>query len=344
MRWDRQRTDAVDEAALPGLARMSNLVRSVRTPEFQGVTFHEVLAKSALNKVPDDARMLPGEWTLNPYRGCSHACRYCFARPTHTHLALNMAEDFDREIIVKVNIVEVLKGELARKRKLPPRVAFGTNTDVYQRAEGRYRLMPGIIEALTAARVPFSVLTKGTLIRQDLPLLVKASAVTTVHLGISVSLPDPELQQSVEPGTATTRARLDTVRAIREAGLDCTVFLAPVLPGLSDGPEQLEEIVRAVAEAGATGVHWTPLYLASGVKDVFMAWLRAHHPELVETYTRLYSHGSEVQPAYREEVRSRLFPLLTRYGIPLPDRATDDKFALHGRRGRPDPPQQATLF
>ncbi|MFC7386939.1 radical SAM protein [Sphaerisporangium rhizosphaerae] len=344
MRWDRQRTDAVDDTALPGLARLSTLVRSVRTPEFQGVTFHEILAKSALNKVPDDARMLPGEWTLNPYRGCSHACRYCFARPTHTRLALNMAEDFDREIIVKVNIVEVLKGELARKRKLPPRVAFGTNTDVYQRAEGRYRLMPGIIGALTAARVPFSILTKGTLIRQDLPLLVTASAVTTVHLGISVSLPDVEMQQSVEPGTATTRARLDTVRAIREAGLDCTVFLAPVLPGLSDSSAQLEEMVRAVAQAGATGVHWTPLYLASGVKEVFFDWLRIHHPELLDTYTTLYAKGSEVLPDYRKDMRARLFPLLTRYGLPLPDQATDDKFALHGRRGRPEPPRQATLF
>jgi hypothetical protein len=125
-RWDGQRVDAVDVEALPGLARLSSVVRSVRTPEFQGITFHEILAKSALNHVPDDARMLPGEWTINPYRGCIHACRYCFARSTHTRLGLNIGEDFDREIIVKVNIVEVLREELARKRKLPPRVAFGT--------------------------------------------------------------------------------------------------------------------------------------------------------------------------------------------------------------------------
>src|SRR5262249_36728099 len=148
--------------------------------------------------------MLPGEWTINPYRGCTHACRYCFARPTHTRLQLNVAEDFDREIIVKVNIVEVLRAELARKRTLPPRVAFGTNTDVYQRAEGRYALMPGIIDALAGARVPFSVLTKSPLIRRDLARIVAASRVTTVHLGLSISIMDETLQQSLEPGTPTT--------------------------------------------------------------------------------------------------------------------------------------------
>ena len=166
MRWSGQRADRVDVGTLPGLARLTGFVRSVRTPEFRGVTFHEVLAKSALNHVPADARMLPGEYTINPYRGCTHACQYCFARPTHTRLGLDVGGDFDNEIIVKTNIVEVLRAELARKRKLPPRVAFGTNTDVYQRAEGRYELMPGIIGALSGHRVPFSILTKGPLIRR----------------------------------------------------------------------------------------------------------------------------------------------------------------------------------
>src|SRR5262245_3560103 len=190
LRWDGQRIDRDGDGALPGLA---GLVRSVRTPDFRGVTFHEVLAKSALNHVPSDARMLPGEWTINQYRGCTHACKYCFARPTHTRLGLNLAGDFDREIVVKTNIVDVLRTELARKRKLPPRVAFGTSTDVYQRAEGRYQLMPGIIDALAGARVPFSILTKSPLIRRDLDRLVKASSVTTVHLGLSISIMDEDL-------------------------------------------------------------------------------------------------------------------------------------------------------
>ncbi|MGW4523056.1 radical SAM protein [Amycolatopsis sp. NPDC004378] len=343
MRWSGQRADRVDEGALPGLARLTGFVRSVRTPEFRGVTFHEVLAKSALNHVPADARMLPGEYTINPYRGCTHACQYCFARPTHTRLGLNIAGDFDNEVIVKTNIVEVLRNELARKRKLPPQVAFGTNTDVYQRAEGRYELMPGIIDALSGHRVPFSILTKGPLIRRDLPALVHASARCTVHLGVSLSMLDEELQQSVEFGTATTSARLATVRAIREAGLPCTVFLSPILPYLSDSVAQLEELVAAVAAAGATDVLFHPLYLSSGVKDVFFAWLRSAHPALVPDYTRLYSSGSET--AYRHEIAARIRPVIARYGFPEPGKAIEDKFALNGRRGQPpEEPTQATLF
>jgi DNA repair photolyase len=345
MRWSGQRTDRVDDGTLPGLARMSGFVRSVRTPDFRGVTFHEVLAKSALNHVPADARMLPGEYTINPYRGCTHACQYCFARPTHTRLGLNAAGDFDNEIIVKTNIVEVLRTELARKRKLPPRVAFGTNTDVYQRAEGRYALMPGIINALAGHRVPFSILTKGTTIRRDLDHLVKASRATTVHLGLSISMMDEELQQSVEFGTATTTARLATVRAIRDAGLDCTVFLSPILPRLTDSPEQLEELVSAVASAGATSVLFHPLYLSSGVKDVFMTWLRGAYPHLVPDYVTLYSSGSETLRPYRHEVSDRIRAIIARYGFPDPDESVEDKFALNGRRNQAEAePEQATLF
>ena len=151
MRWSGQEVTVEEPDALPGLAKLNNLVRSVRTPEFAGVTFHEVLAKSALNKVPGGGGALPFGWTINPYRGCSHACLYCFARPTHRYLELNMGTDFDREIIVKVNVAEVLSRELARPSWGRHPVALGTNTDPYQRAEGRYRLMPGIIEALAAS-------------------------------------------------------------------------------------------------------------------------------------------------------------------------------------------------
>jgi hypothetical protein len=138
---------------VPGLARLNNLVRTVRTPEFEGVTFHEVLTKSALNHVPETSTMLPGEWTINPYRGCTHACAYCFARPTHEHLGLNMGADFDSQLIVKVSIPDVLRRELAAKRVLPDRVAFGTSTDPYQRAEGRYQLMPPASPSAPSPRV-----------------------------------------------------------------------------------------------------------------------------------------------------------------------------------------------
>ncbi|MFL6125332.1 radical SAM protein [Actinophytocola sp.] len=342
LRWDGQRVDRVDDGTLPGLARMSGFVRSVRTPEFRDVTCHEVLAKSALNHVPQDARMLPGEWTINPYRGCAHACQYCFARPTHTRLGLNVAGDFDREIVVKTNIVAVLRAELARRRVLPPRVAFGTSTDVYQRAEGRYQLMPGIIDALAGARVPFSILTKSPLIRRDLDRLVAASRVTTVHLGLSISMLDEELRESVEFGTATSAARLATVREIRDAGLACTVFLSPVLPHLNDGPEQLRALLAAVTRAGATSVLYTPLYLSNGVREVFFTWLRRAHPALVEEYTRLYGKGGTRE--YRDTLRERILPLIAEYGLPAPDESVEDRFALHGRRGRVAEPAQPTLF
>ncbi|MGW6740705.1 radical SAM protein [Streptomyces sp. NPDC055025] len=344
-RWDSQRLDVTDHSALPGLARLSNLVRSVKTPEFQGVTFHEVLAKSALNHVPATARMLPGEWTINPYRGCTHACQYCFARNTHTRLELNIGEDFDREIIVKTNIAEVLREELRRKRKLPPRVAFGTNTDVYQRAEGRYQLMPGIIDALAAAKVPFSILTKGTLIRRDLGRLVRASQSVNVNLGLSISILDEQLQQSVEPGTATTAARLATVTAIREAGLDCTVFMSPILPLMTDSPAQLHELVRAVTQAGATSVLYTPLYLATGVKDVFLSWLRESRPDLAARYVQAYSNGSETSQQYRDWLGSRILPIIAEHGLPAPDETIEDKFALNGQTTlTPPATDQPALF
>lgn len=166
MRWEAQRI-GVDDGALPGLARIG-FVRTVRTPQFEGITFHEVLCKSALNKVPDSA-VLPFRFTVNAYRGCSHACRYCFARPTHEYLDLDAGADFDAQIVVKTNVVDVLRRELHRPSWGRETVALGTNTDPYQRAEGRYALMPGIIAALRDSGTGMSILTKGTLLRRDLP-------------------------------------------------------------------------------------------------------------------------------------------------------------------------------
>ena len=175
MRWDGQQLTTESPDALPGLAKLHGLVRSVQTPEFAGITFHEVLAKSALNKVPAGGPM-PFAWTVNPYRGCSHACVYCFARPSHQYLDLDAGRDFDTQVIVKINVAEQLRRELARPTWAGEPVALGTNTDPYQRAEGRYKLMPGIIDALAESGTPFSILTKGTLLRRDLPRLADAAA------------------------------------------------------------------------------------------------------------------------------------------------------------------------
>src|SRR5690606_472529 len=169
VRWSGQlvRDGSADPAAL---VSMRGLVRSVRTPEFAGLTFHEVVAKTALNQVPP-ASSMPFHWTVNPYRGCSHQCVYCFARQTHTYLDFDAGDDFDRQVVVKVNVADVLRAELGRRSWRHELVALGTNTDPYQRAEGRYELIPGIIRALGESGTPLSILTKGTLLRRDLPLL-----------------------------------------------------------------------------------------------------------------------------------------------------------------------------
>ncbi|WP_028046306.1 Rv2578c family radical SAM protein [Cellulomonas sp. URHE0023] len=312
MRWDGQKL-AADDAALPGLA-LAGLVRSVRTPEFAGVTFHEVTCKSALNKVPDASRM-PFRWTVNPTRGCLHACTYCFARPTHEYLDLGAGRDFETQIVVKTNVVDVLRAELGRASWKREAVALGTNTDPYQRVEGRYAFMPGIIDALVHSGTPLSILTKGTLLRRDLPQLAEAAQHVRVGIGISLAVGDEALQQAVEPGTPTPRARLALIRAVREAGLPCGVMVAPVLPWLTDGRAELDELLSELAEVGATGVTILPLHLRGAVKPLFLAWLAQHAPALVRRYENLYGRGAYVPREYAQWLDDRVRPLLLRHGF-----------------------------
>ncbi|MEO5534085.1 MAG: Rv2578c family radical SAM protein [Pseudolysinimonas sp.] len=324
MRWSGQEVQAEASNALPGLGTLSGLIRSVTTPEFAGMTFHEVIAKSALNRVPGPASALPFAWTINPYRGCSHACLFCFARQTHTYLDLDAGKDFDSEIVVKVNVAEVLARELARPSWNRDAVALGTNTDPYQRAEGRYRLMPGIIAALAAADTPFSILTKGTLLRRDLTLLQVASKRVSVHVAMTIDVFDPELRHQVEPGAPTTEARLATVRAVRDAGLPCSVFVMPVLPHLTDTIAHLDRAFAAIAAAGATDVAYSALHLKPGSREWFLAWLGRAHPELVEKYRVLYPGGRVYAPAeYRSWLAARVRPLLRAYGLDRKPALTD---------------------
>ncbi|MET4581881.1 DNA repair photolyase [Conyzicola nivalis] len=316
MRWSGQAIDTVQSDSLSGLARLSNVVRSVQTPEFAGITFHEVLAKSALNHVPGASNAMPFAWTINPYRGCSHSCVYCFARNTHTYLELDAGKDFDNEIIVKINVAEVLAKELRSKGDRVPAVALGTNTDPYQRAEGRYRLMPGVIAALAHSGTPFSILTKGTLLRRDLPLLVEANSRVPVSLAMSIAIFDDELQQSVEPGTPTARARLATVTAVREAGLDCSVFMMPILPHLTDTRAHLDEALAQIKAAGATSVLYTALHLRPGTKEWYMQWLEREHPHLVEKYRFMYYGRNSYAPKeYRTWLAEKIQPLIRKHGL-----------------------------
>jgi DNA repair photolyase len=258
------------------------------SPEFRGITFIESEAKSIINRVPGGA--LPFDWTINPYRGCSHACVYCFARPTHAYLDMNAGRDFETKIVVKVNAPEVLRRELAARRWKGEHIAMGTNTDPYQRAEGRYRLMRGILEALADHRNPFSILTKGTLILRDVDLLTRAAEVAPVSAAFSIGTLDEEVWRGTEPGTPHPKARIDAIRTLTEAGIPTGVLMAPILPGISDRPEQLREVVEAAIDAGATHVSPILLHLRPGVREEFLPWLEEKHPDLVARYVGMYRH------------------------------------------------------
>ncbi|MFE6997807.1 Rv2578c family radical SAM protein [Microbacterium sp. NPDC057659] len=470
MRWQGQTIDEADGDALPGLENRTGIVRSVTTPEFAGMTFHEVLSKSALNRVPAASRM-PFSWTVNPYRGCSHACVYClspdtlilcadgrqrplrdlsvgdeiigtekrgsyrryvrtrieakwgthkpayrvtladgtelvasgdhrfltergwkhvtdadsgqrphltinnrllgfgggadhpsiegtavktvadlrvvsverlegeqdlidittgtgdfvangvishncFARGTHEYLDLDAGHDFDSQIVVKTNVVEVLERELRRGSWKHETVALGTNTDPYQRAEGRYRLMPGIIRALAASGTPFSLLTKGTLVRRDIPVLVEAAKRVPVDVQMSIAMYDDELQHAIEPGTPSTQARLETVRALTDAGFRVGVFLMPVLPHLTDSVAHIDTALSRIKEAGADHVVYGVLHLRAGVKPWFFQWLEQYRPDLVSSYRALYPGAAAEAPKdYKKWLARRMRPLIRSHGL-----------------------------
>ncbi|WP_405843260.1 Rv2578c family radical SAM protein [Streptomyces platensis] len=348
MRWDNV---GESPSALFGTDAVS---RTIDRPEFRGITFHEVRARSIVNRVPGASRM-PFEWTVNPYRGCSHACVYCFARKTHSYLDLDTGQDFDSQIVVKVNAPELLRRELAGRRWRGDHIAMGTNVDCYQRAEGRYRLMPGIIEALRDHANPFSILTKGTLILRDLPLLQQAAEVTDVGISVSVGFLDHELWRTVEPGTPAPDRRLDVVRTLTAHGIPCGVLMAPVIPFLGDAPDQLRATVRAIAEAGAGSVTPLVLHLRPGAREWFMAWLGQHHPHLVRRYTTMYADGAYAPKWYQRRITRQVHELAAEYGIgptrpgearriPPPDAAPEPDGSPGDEAHHPAEPTQLTLI
>jgi DNA repair photolyase len=233
---------------------------------------------------------------------------------THTYMDMDAGRDFETKIVVKVNAPEVLRRQLAAKRWKGEHIAMGTGTDPYQRAEGRYKLMPRIIQALTDYRNPFSILTKGTLILRDLDLLVEAARVAEVATALSIGTLDEDAWRRSEPGTPHPRKRVEAVAALNAAGVPCGVLMAPILPGITDDPAQLREVVRACIDAGATHVSPILLHLRPVVKDVFMDWLAEEYPDLLPRYERMYARSAYAASATHNELGSKVSGIVRELG------------------------------
>ncbi len=251
----------------------------------------------------------------------------CYARSSHTYLDLDSGEDFNTKVVVKVNAPELVRKKMASPAWPGEHIAMGTNVDCYQRAEGRYQLMPGIIGALKDAANPFSILTKGTLILRDIDLLAEAAEVTDVGLNVSVGFVDKELWRSVEPGAPAPARRLEACAALNERGLRCGVLMGPVIPFLSDSPAQLEAAVSQIAAAGATQVTPIVLHLRPGIREWFLGWLRTYHPGLVGRYLELYGRSAYAPKAYQARIAGQVRELADRHGVGRPRPGLG-----HGRR------------
>jgi DNA repair photolyase len=304
MRWSNLAPETEERARLPGY-REEAVVRHFDAPDAIETSFYEIRAKSILNRVPEASRM-PFRWTINPYRGCSHSCVYCFARPTHKYLDFNPGRDFEREIVVKVNAPELLRAELARPSWRGEHVALGTNTDPYQWVEGRYKLMQGIWEAMRDTGNPCSVLTKSPLLLRDLPLMKEIAQRTEFSAALSVPTLDERAWRATEPHTPNPRARLEAVAELTRAGIKTGVLVAPLMPGINDAPEQVAEILELAYNAGASYITGIALHLRGEVRGLFLDWLAEHRPELVPRYRQLYRKGAYA-PA---EERRRLAELV----------------------------------
>lgn len=301
MRWDEQRVEKEDAGRLFGMAEES-VVRTFDAPEAMGINFHEVRARSALNRVPGGRYGF--NYTINPYRGCTHACVFCFARRTHTYLDLNAGRDFEREIVVKVNVPELLKAELARPSWRRQLVALGTNTDPYQWVESRYRMMPAILAALEEANTPVSVLTKSPLVMRDVEIFERMAKHLPISVNLSVPTLDEEAWRATEPHTPSPSVRLDAVAELRRRGIDSGVLIAPLMPGINDSPEQVQPIIDRAREANATFLGGVALHLRDEVKEVFFAWLEHKRPDLLPRYEKLYKKRAYLPPEQRTQIGS----------------------------------------
>ncbi len=271
----------------------------------------EIRAKHVLNRAPPGLRF---QWSLNPYRGCQHGCVYCYARYTHTFFDLDPSLDFSRVVFVKTNVVDALRRELRRASWRRERVSVGTATDPYQPIEGRYRLLPGIIQALAEFYTPFTIVTKNTFILADADLLLEATRRTAVAVIFSLTTVNPDLARHLEPDTPSPEQRLRVAHRLHEKGIPTAVALAPILPGITDREKELQDLFHALRERNLPLAFYQPLRLYPETRDTWFAYLRTHHPKLVDAYQRGYAR-KDPPPAYVERITRRVETLMERAGV-----------------------------
>jgi DNA repair photolyase len=272
--------------------------------------YQEVTCRSALNAV----RGMPFGWTLNPYRGCTHACHYCFARRYQTQFELGPGDQFSTVIFVKTNLVEVLRRELDKPSWTRELVAVGTATDPYQPIEGHYKLTRRALEALLEGRTPIGLVTKGPMVVRDADVLAELGKRAGCSVCVSVPTVDEEAWSALEPGTAHPLQRLRAVRTLREAGVNAGVLMAPIVPGFTTQRHRLEATIKAVADHGAAFMGTNLLHLKGGTKDHFMGFLEKEFPGMVDRYRRLYP-GAYAPPSYAAAVRDVVKALKARHHV-----------------------------
>lgn len=298
-----------------GIAALSEAQRRADQASYQ-----EIHCRSALNPV----KGMPFRWTLNPYRGCTHGCHYCFARRYHSQFEMNSGDEFASMILVKVNFADVLRRELDRPTWNRDLVAFGTATDPYQPIEGYYKLTRRALQALCDSGTPVSLITKGPMALRDRDLFVEMGRRARCTVCISIPTVDEEAWRQLEPGTAPPLQRLRTLRALVDAGVHAGVLMAPIVPGFTSQPARLERTVKAIADHGARFLGTSVLYLEGGTRDHFMSFLASSFPALVGRYERLYA-GKRPSKRYSKEVHALMSLLRDRYGLGTRDRSEDDE-------------------
>jgi len=280
-------------------------------PRLADVTYEEILCKSALNPVKN----MGFSWSLNPYTGCEHRCAFCYVRAFELRADRPYDDRYGRAVRVKINVAAVLRGELTRRGWKKETVVVGAATDPYQPAEGRYRLTRQCLEALRDHSNPTAMITRGPMIVRDVDVLSQLARRAELHITFSIPTLDDEVWRKTEPGTAHPRQRLRAIEKLAGAGIDVGVGMAPILPGLSDRPEQLEEVVKAARQAGATGLWAGMLHLKDGTREHFMSVLDKHWPELVPRYEQAYRDRAYLPASFGEKTMHEVARLRSQHRV-----------------------------